>query len=122
MRFAQRTFTAAGIYGLLVLAPLYFLERYLNENQPPPITHPEFFYGFIGIALAWQVAFIVIGRDPLRFRPLIPACILEKLTYSLATIALYLQSRLAASTLAIGLVDLFLGTLFFIAYLKTRPQ
>lgn len=122
MRFAQRTFTAAGIYGLLVLAPLYFLEHYLNENQPPPITHPEFFYGFIGVALAWQVAFIAIGRDPLRFRPLIPACILEKLTYSLATIVLYLQSRLAASTLAIGLVDLLLGTLFFIAYLKTRPQ
>jgi hypothetical protein len=122
MLFAQRTFTAAGIYGILVLTPFYFLERYLNENQPPPITHPEFFYGFVGVALAWQVAFIIIGRDPIRFRPLIPACIIEKLSYTIATIVLYVQSRIAVSTLAFGLIDLLLGTLFLISYVKTRAQ
>ena len=31
--------------------------------------------------LAWQVAFLIISRDPLRYRPLMPALFLEKLLY-----------------------------------------
>jgi hypothetical protein len=54
MRFARLIFTAAGIYGIVVLTPLYFLEGWLGRNAPPPITHPEFYYAFVGVALAWQ--------------------------------------------------------------------
>ena len=50
MRFAKWAFTAAGIYGLVSLPPLYFIERLAT----PPITHPEYYYGFIGTALAFQ--------------------------------------------------------------------
>src|SRR5206468_3338498 len=67
--FAKRVFTIAGIYGLIVLLPLYFLERRLGEIQPPAITHPDFYYGFIGAAVAWQIVFLIIGRDPERHRP-----------------------------------------------------
>jgi hypothetical protein len=122
MDFANRTFTIAGIYGIVVLAPLYFLENWLGENQPPAITHPEFFYGFVGIALVWQVAFIVIGRDPTRFRPLMVPCMLEKFSYSVAVFVLFLQSRIAVSTLAVGMVDFGLGCLFVASYWMTRSR
>src|SRR6185369_8947900 len=122
MNFAKRTFTAAGIYGIIVLAPLYLLENWLGANQPPPITHPEFFYGFVGIALAWQAAFIVICRDPARYRPLILPCMLEKFSYSLAVFVLFLQSRIAVTTLAVGMVDFGLGCLFVASYWITRSR
>jgi hypothetical protein len=53
----------------LVIAPLYFLEATVGQKNPPVISHPEFYYGFVGLALAWQFAFFVIARDPVRLRP-----------------------------------------------------
>jgi hypothetical protein len=58
MKFARRLFLIAGIYGVLVLAPQYFLEAKTGRDFPPPITHLEHYYGFIGVALAWQVFFL----------------------------------------------------------------
>jgi hypothetical protein len=58
MRFAKIVFWVAGIWGLLVLTPLYFMFDLIGRKDPPPITHPGFFYGFVGVALAWQVSFI----------------------------------------------------------------
>jgi hypothetical protein len=43
MRFAKIVFLIAGIYGLLVLTPLYFLEGTIGRQTPPAITHPDFF-------------------------------------------------------------------------------
>jgi hypothetical protein len=59
MTFAKRVFFLAGVYGILALTPMYFLEARLGRDFPPPITHPEHFYGFVGVALAWQVLFAV---------------------------------------------------------------
>jgi len=39
------------------------LEYYIGEQDPPPITHPEFFYGFVGVAVAWQMLFLLMSRD-----------------------------------------------------------
>lgn len=54
MLFARYLFCFAAIYGFLVLVPQYFLEEHIGRDYPPPITHPEHFYGFLGVALAWQ--------------------------------------------------------------------
>jgi hypothetical protein len=116
--FARRVFAAAGIYGLIVLLPMYFLEGRLNAEMPPPITHPEYYYGFAGVAVAWQVAFLVIARDPPRFRPMMPPAVLEKVTYGGAVLALFAAGRVAPPILLTGLVDLFLGALFLTAYLR----
>jgi hypothetical protein len=43
MKFARGVFLVAGIYGLLVLTPIYFLEARIGRETPPPITHPEYF-------------------------------------------------------------------------------
>ncbi len=119
MQFARRVFLVAGIYGLIVLVPQYFLERRIGVDTPPAITHPEFFYGFIGVALAWQVAFLVIARDPVRYRLMMLPGILEKASFGVAAIALYAQGRLAPIMLAAGCGDLVFAVLFAIAYWNT---
>jgi hypothetical protein len=45
------------------------------------------------IAFAWQIAFLFISRDPLRYRLLLPAIVLEKLLFPTGTYILYLQGR-----------------------------
>lgn len=112
----------AGIYGLIVLVPMYFLERQIGVDQPPAITHPEFFYGFVGVAVAWQLAFLILSTDPVRYRPLLPAAVVEKFSFGIAAIVLFVQGRLAAQMLAAGAIDLVLGGLFLAAYQALRPN
>ena len=119
-RFARRVFIAAGVYGLVGLLPLYFFEQRFAELFPPALTHPEFFYGFAGVALAWQVAFLVIGSDPARFRPLMLPAVLEKLGYGLAVVTLVVQGRTPVLLVTTAVIDLVLAILFAAAYLRTR--
>ena len=120
MKFAKTVFLIAGIYGLIVMLPQYFLEAAIGRNTPPPITHPEFFYGFIGVTIAWQVVFLIISRDPLGYRPLMIAAVLEKAVFVIPVAILYSQNRIPSSLLAPAAGDLVLGVFFAIAFLKTR--
>lgn len=121
MKFAKWVYRTAGIYGLLVLAPLLFLERTVSQTSPPAITHPEYYYGFAITGVAWQVAFLVISTDPQRFRTLMPVTWLEK-SYGLITVVLYLENRVSSQVLALGLIDLLLGALFIGAYVTTTQS
>ena len=122
MTSARWLFRIAGVYGLVVLVPQYFLEGRLGRDYPPPITHPEHFYGFLGVALAWQIAFLVIAMDPARHRPLMPAAAVEKATFGIAAVVLFARGRAAMPVLAFGLVDLALGALFLIAWRRLAPR
>lgn len=122
MKFTKIVFWIAGIWGVLILAPLYFMFSLIGRQDPPPITHPAFYYGFVGAGLAWQIAFLIIASNPARFRPLMIACVIEKFSYATALIALYWQHRLHPSDLTFGLVDLLFGVLFVFAFLKTKAH
>ena len=122
MRFAKLVFWTAAIWRLLILTPLYFLFDSIGRNNPPPITHPDFFSGFVGVALAWQIAFIFIARDPVRFRPLIIPSVFEKLSYGIAVFVLVSQRRVHKPALVFGGVDLLLGILFVICYFRTPAR
>ncbi len=122
MKFAKIVFWVAGIWGVLVLAPLYFMFDLIGRQDPPAITHPGFFYGFVGAGLVWQVVFFVIATDPARYRPLMIPSVLEKVSYVMPVIILVLQRRMHASDLVFVGSDSLLGVLFVIAYLKTRAQ
>jgi hypothetical protein len=52
MNFARWVFYIAGGLGLVVILTMYFSESMVNRDQPPAITHPEYFYGFAGVVLA----------------------------------------------------------------------
>ena len=119
MKFARGVFLVAGIYGVLVLAPLYYLEGWIGRQNPPAITHPEYFYGFVGVALVFQLVFLAVSSDPVRYRLIMLPCILEKVSYGVALIALLAQHRIPLSVLAVGSVDWIFAFLFTAAYAKT---
>lgn len=119
MKFPKIVFVVAGLYGFVTLIPSYFLEARIGINDPPPITHPEYFYGFLGVAFAWQIMFFVIAFNPQRYRPVMPIAFIEKLSFGAAAIVLFVGHRIQAQVLALGLVDLLLGVLFLVAYVTT---
>lgn len=121
-RFPRIAFAFAGIYGLVAMIPQYWLEEKISRDSPPAITHPEYFYGFIGVVIAWQLVFLLIAREPLRLRPIMPVAIVEKLAFAIPVIVLYSQQRVSRSVLGFGLFDLVLGALFVTSYLLTSPR
>ncbi len=122
MKFARIVYCVAGIYGIIALFPLYFMEAKTGRDYPPAITHPEFYYGFVGIALAFQFVFLVMARNPAKYRAFMPITVLEKLVFVVPTMILYFQNRLALPLFAAGLVDLLFGLLFVAAFLKTEAE
>lgn len=122
MKLARIIYALAGVYGIGVLLPMYFERAHIETVYPPEITHLEYYYGFVGVGLAWQVAFLIIAWNPARLRPLMPACVLEKLTYGLAVLALAFQNRVAGAIMAFGTVDLLWGALFVVAFLRLPRQ
>jgi hypothetical protein len=69
--------------------------------------------------LVWQLAFLFISTDPVRYRSLMIPAVLEKLVYSIPVIILVLQKRTQPFDLVFAAIDLSLGTLFVLAYLRT---
>jgi hypothetical protein len=72
------------------------------------------------VGLAWQVAFLLIARDPVRFRLMMIPAVLEKFGWGACVIALYLQQRMHASDLGLAGVDMLLGGLFLLAFFRLR--
>ncbi|HKX83581.1 MAG TPA: hypothetical protein VJL58_05110 [Pyrinomonadaceae bacterium] len=118
MKFARWTFLIAAIYGFIVLLPQYFLIEKAGIDAPPAINHHEYYYGFIGLAASFQIAFLLIASDPLRYRPIILAAIVEKFSFGLATIILFARGMVAGPIILGAGLDLVLGILFIICYVK----
>lgn len=120
MTFARRVFLVAGVVGILFVAPLYFLEDRIGQTQQPPgMTHPEYYYGFAGVTLVWQLLFLLIASNPVKYRTLMLFGILEKVSYGLAVPMLYAAQRVPGVIVLAGVVDLVWAALFAIAYGKT---
>lgn len=118
MKFARYTFLIAGVYGLLALVPQYFMENQIGIDNPPAITHPEYFYGFVGVAIAFQLVFIIISTDPQKYRPLILPSLVEKFSFVIAAAFLLAQGRLAGMIIFGAAIDLLLGILFAVSWFK----
>lgn len=119
MTFAKWVFTLAGIYGIAVMAPMYFLEPAMNVAGTP-LSHPESYYGFVGATLAFQVVFLMIGRDPARFRPIMLAGVVEKFSFPAAVWPLYFMGRTPGLVTIFATIDLVLGVLFLVSWRRTR--
>ena len=78
MKFARIVFVAGGVWGIAVLVPFYWLVDITGRHYAAPTDYPQFFWGFFSVALAWQFAFLLIGSNPVRFRPLMVPAIVEK--------------------------------------------
>lgn len=118
--FARVVFTIAGIWGVLIMTPLYFTFDAVGRAYPPPITHPDLYYGFIDVTLAWQIAFLVIATNPVRYRTIMLAAILEKFLYVTTMIVLALHGHVQPGQAAVIVApDGTLGLLFVVAFFRT---
>jgi hypothetical protein len=122
MRLAKVVFIGAGVWGVAVLTPLYFLVDLTGRRYAAPVDYPHFFYGFLSVALAWQFAFLVIGSNPARFRPLMIPGILEKLGHVGGVAVLHGQGRLTSADAAAAGPDLILAIMFIISLAVTRSE
>lgn len=105
MKAARLIFTLAGIYGLIVLLPMFFIEPLL---VPAP-SRPEDYYGFLGSATAFQLVFLAIGSDPIRLRPLMPVAVLAKAFFFVTMWSLWFEGRAAGPGLALASIDGAIG-------------
>ena len=121
-RFATYVFRIAAVWGFLVLTPLFFMFDRISATDPPPITHPGFYYGFVVTALTWQVLFALISTDPERYVPIMPVAVLEKFGYGITVTVLYALGRMHASDMIFVVTDTTLGMLFLVAFLRLRRR
>jgi hypothetical protein len=119
---AKLLFLVAGIYGLAVVVPLFFLENKIGELEPPPISHPEFYYGFAWVTVAWQIVYLLMSRDPVRFRPMLIPAVLSKAGFAITAYYLCVVGRLAARNLVLPSTDLALAALFIWVYVSLSRQ
>ena len=122
MKFARIVYGIAAAYGFVSLIPLYFLLDKVGRDAPPPVTHPEFYFGFLGVTFLWQLVFLLIAKDPIRYRSLMPIAVLEKLVYTVPVVLLYLNGRVHVNIMRSSLVDPIFGLFFAIAYLRTAEK
>ena len=120
MRLARIVFIVAGIWGVAVLTPLYFLTDITGRLYAPPTDYPHFFYGFLSVAMAWQIAFLLIGSSPATFRLLMIPSMIEKFGYVSTLLVLRTRGHISAADASAAWPDLLLGILFIVAFAKTR--
>jgi hypothetical protein len=114
--FARGVFRIAGLYGIIILSPMLLLER----QMAPGAIHPVFFYAWVSTGLAWQILFIVLSMNPVRYRPMILVCVLQKMTAVIAIPWLYGMRRVGGMWLGAAASDLVFAVLFLSAYRAMR--
>ena len=75
----------------------------------------------IGVALAWQVVFLLIARDPLKYRVFMLPAVLEKTAFSIAVFVLFARQRISIDMLLAGSFDFVLGVLFKVPQTSAAP-
>ena len=116
MKIAKWIFLIAGIFGLLSTIPLAFTENMMGVKQP------EFYYGFVFLDICWQILYLVLSSDPVRYRPMMIPAFLAKGSGTVALTWLYLIGRVSSQWVAIGAVDGVFAILFIVAFLATRSE
>ena len=122
MKFAKVVFVGAGMWGIGVLTPLYWLVDVSGRRYGVPTEYPQFYYGFLSVAMAWQIAFLIIGSNPTRFRVLMIPGILEKLGFVVPLVVLYQQARVTWADAQAAVPDFALAILMMLAFVKTRSS
>jgi hypothetical protein len=122
MRFAKAVFWLAGVSGVLLVAPAYFLERWAGEIDPPPVNHSVYFYGFVGIVLVFQLLYVLIATDPIRYRPVMLLGALGKSSFAIAVAVLYFTQGIVLIWIGLAAMDATLVVLFLIAFARLSRE
>jgi hypothetical protein len=117
--FAKRVFQIAAFWGIFILTLGYSAYLLGVEGATVNTDRPELVHGFFLVALAFQIVFFIIASDPLRYRMMMLAAMIEKFPFALATLALYSTGQAPPMAAVFGVIDGALGILFAIAYFLT---
>lgn len=113
MRAIRIGFAVAAAYGLIATLSLY--------AGPALGADTLMRYAFAGAAAATQLAYLLIARDPIRYRMLIPVGIASKISFAVPA-ALVATRTGADGLLAAAALDLLLATFFAIAFVTIGRQ
>ena len=116
MKTAQWIFRIAGVFGLAATVPLAFAEKMMGVEQP------EYYYGFVFLDICWQILYLILSSNPVRFRPMMIPAFLAKASGTAALAWLYLAGRVSGQWIAIGAVDGVFAVLFLVAFWRTRSE
>jgi hypothetical protein len=122
MRLARWIFGVAAAYGIVVLLASYFGAAQISREYPPAITHVEYYYAFVSLALVFQLVFVLIAANPIRYRPLMIVSIFEKLSFFIPATILKTTSTIPPPTYAFACIDFVLGMSFTVAFVATRKR
>jgi len=114
--FAKKVFLIAGVYGLMALVPQYFMEGRLSLRFPPPLTHPEHFYGFIwrGDRMAVRVLYNCAGCS--AFAQLHVTCGIGETFLRCSHLGALREGLVTVPVLCAAAIDLLFAILFILAY------
>jgi len=120
MGLARLVYLVAGLWGLIVI-PLGYAS-YLSGADPSlsSVARPEIVHGFFLITLPWQLLFLLMSRDPLRYNAVMPLTVLEKLPFAAITLALFTKGQASSVMGFFAAMDGLFGVLFAISYWLTR--
>lgn len=118
--FAKRVCTVAGWYGVLTLTPLLFMEAQFGTATSPTSSRPIFYFGFVAVSLAWQIAFLTLGKAPLVNRELLIPAAFSKLAFAIAIVALITAGRAPNILLLPGCIELAFAAGFLVSYYQLR--
>jgi len=116
MKLAKWTFRTAGIFGLIVMVPMLFIEKLIEQIMPPVVNHPEFFYGFVLLNICWQILYLIVSKDPVRLRPMMIPAFLAKASGPIALLWLHFQDRISSQWVTTIYMDALFAILFLVSY------
>jgi hypothetical protein len=122
MKLAKWIFVVAGIFGVLVTIPMALSEKAIEQIMPPAVNHPEFFYGFVLLNACWQVLYLFLSTDPIRYRPMMIPSFLAKASGVVALTWLYLQGRISNQWAVTVIVDGIWALLFLLAFWRAGRE
>ncbi len=121
-RAASWILNVAGIYGLIVIVPGFFSEAHYSGMFPPAVNHLEFYYGFYSVTFAWQLAYLMMARDPIAYRLLLIPAFFEKGLFPAFITWLYAAGRVSSMMFYMSWIDVVFLVLFVLIYLGVRPD
>lgn len=116
MKLAKWIFLIVGIFGLLSTIPLVFAEKATAVKQP------EFYYGFVFLNICWQILYLFLSTDPVRYRPMMIPAFVAKGSGTVALTWLYLLGQVSTQWIIIGAFDGLFAALFLVAFWTTRNK